>query len=186
MRLEPVDPLPTLFLRLAAWGSRRLLGGVMTPITVVYARFPKLLKANLRLLRLMESNPLDPALCAVVSTWVSNLNGCSFCEDLHKASAVRSGHADLDALREIASYESSPRFDEPTRAALAYAEEITLYKKVEDATFDRLRSHFAEEKVVVLTWFIAMTNYLNLIAVPLGIQSDGFLAKQQRVLPEAA
>lgn len=182
MRLAPVDPLPTLLLRLAAWGSRRMLGGVMTPITVVYARFPKLFPANLRLLRLMESNPLDPALCAVVSTWVSSLNGCSFCEDLHQANAVRAGHTGLDALRELASYESSDRFDDATRAALAFAEEVTLYKKVDDVTFDRLRAHFSEEKVVVLTWFVAMINYLNLLAVPLGIQSDGFLAKQQRAL----
>lgn len=186
MRLAPIDPLPSAFLRLAAWGSRRMFGGVMTPITVVYARFPRLLRRQLGLLRLMESNPLEPSLRAAVSAWVSSLNGCAFCSDLHQASAIRAEQLSLDALRALADYERSPYFDDATRAALAYAEEITLYKKVEDATFDRLRAHFDDEKVVVLTWFVAMTNYLNLIAIPLGIESDGFLAAQLRALPEAA
>lgn len=68
---------------------------------------------------------------------------------------------------------ASPHFDARERAALAYTEEATRSRKVSDATFEALRSHFDERQIVELTWLNAVGNYFNLIAVPLGLESDG-------------
>ena len=42
MRLEPFDRPPGLLQRIAWWMSRRQLGGVMSPLKVIYARAPHL------------------------------------------------------------------------------------------------------------------------------------------------
>ena len=42
-----------------------------------------------------------------------------------------------------------------------------------DETFEGLRKHFGEREIVDLTWLNAVGNYYNLMAVPLGIESDG-------------
>jgi len=177
MRLTPIEQPSTLLLRFAYWFSRRKLGKVMMPLKVVYSRMPQLLTAHRKLLMMMEDDRhLPDRLRDLVSTWVSTLNGCSFCADLHQAVALHEHALDPKLLRDLAQYETAPGFTEAERAALAYAEETTLYKQVEDATFERLQMHFGEPEIVYLTWFVAMTNYLNLMAKPLGIESDGFCA----------
>jgi alkylhydroperoxidase family enzyme len=47
---------------------------------------------------------------------------------------------------------------------------------VPDEVFAALRVHLSENEVVELTWLCAFTTYLNRLAVPLGIGSDGFCA----------
>ena len=42
MRLEPIEKPRGLLMRIAYWLSRRQLGGVMSPLKVIYARAPKL------------------------------------------------------------------------------------------------------------------------------------------------
>jgi hypothetical protein len=42
MRLAPIEKPPGLLLRIAYWLSRRQLGGVMSPLKVIYARAPSL------------------------------------------------------------------------------------------------------------------------------------------------
>lgn len=176
MRLEPVERPASLMLRLAFAMSRRQLGKVMSPLKVVYARLPALLLPHYQLTRLMEDDVLPPRLRALVTTWVSTLNGCSFCADLHQATALQQGQVDRATLRALGAFEEEPGFSAAERAALAYAEEVTLNRGAEDATFARLREHFTEEEIVYLTWLVAMTCYLNLLARPLGLESDGFCA----------
>jgi alkylhydroperoxidase family enzyme len=48
--------------------------------------------------------------------------------------------------------------------------------RVPDALFEALRAQLSEQKIVELTWLCAFTTYLNRLAVPLGVGSDGFCA----------
>jgi alkylhydroperoxidase family enzyme len=100
------------------------------------------------------------------------LNNCTFCADLHLAQAVQA-KLGRERFRDLPDFASSPHFSERERAALAYTEEITRQRKVSDATFARLRSHFSEKEIVELTWLNAVGNYFNLMAVPLELESDG-------------
>ena len=63
--------------------------------------------------------------------------------------------------------------------ALASAEEVTREKRVDDATFERLRKHFNEREIVEVTWVNALANYYNLINVPLELEADGLCAIAQ-------
>lgn len=173
MRLAPIERPSNLLVRIGYWVSKRQLGAVMSPMKVIYARAPRLLRTTIAFLRAERSLSLDPALKLLVVTQSSVLNGCTFCADLHLAQAVQA-KLGRERFRDLQEFASSPHFSERERAALAYTEEITRQRKVSDATFERLRAHFDEKEIVELTWLNAVGNYFNLMAVPLELESDGF------------
>lgn len=179
-RLAPIERPPTLLVRLLAWVFRYKLGKVMTPLKVVYNRMPRMVFPQLMMLNVVERGlALDPHLVALVQTRVSMTNGCSFCADLHEAYAARQGHA-RGQFSQLDRFADSNLFDARERAALQFCVEAAL-GHVADTTFASLRAHFDERAIVELTWLCAFTTYLNRLAVPLGIGSDGFCA----LLPEA-
>lgn len=172
-RLEPIERPRSLLLRIGYWLSRRQLGKVMSPLKVVYARSPRIARAGFGLVRAMESGlSLDPELRLLVLTQSSLLNGCGFCADLHAAQAIQA-RLGRDKWRDLTRFAQSPHYDERERAALAYTEQATRQRHVDDAVFETLRKHFDEQQIVELTWLNAVGNYFNLIAMPLGLESDG-------------
>ena len=69
---------------------------------------------------------------------------------------------------------SSDWFDARERAALAYADAITLSDRdVDDALFERVRAHFDEEALVELTAVIAWENASSKFNRALRIESQG-------------
>lgn len=172
MRLAPIERPDSLLVRLAYWFAKRQFGAVITPMKVIYARVPRLLRTTLAINRAAERLSLDPALNLLITTQTALLNGCTFCADLHLAQAVQA-KLGRERFRDLLDFAQSPHFSERERAALAYTEEVTRQRKVSDATFARLRSHFSEKEIVELTWLNAVGNYFNLMAVPLELESDG-------------
>jgi AhpD family alkylhydroperoxidase len=176
LRLAPIDRPKGLLLRLFDWLVRKRLGKVMMPSRVIYARFGTLLWRQLPLYALFESGlSLDVDLRHLIEVRVSTLNGCTFCADMHRANAQleRSAGEKLSALD---AFETHLTFSERERAALAFVSEIARNHCASDATFERLRCAFSEREIVEITWLQAFTTYLNRMAVPLGIGSDGFCA----------
>jgi alkylhydroperoxidase family enzyme len=187
-RLAPIETPHGLKLRFVYWGMRRWMGKVATPVKVVTARVPESM-AIMSSFNTFANKGLtvEPGLQILVGDWVSQINGCVFCEDLGRAMAMRKNlglEAKLDAL---ANYRTDPAFSPRERAALAYAEEATRTKRVSDATFATLRHEFSERQVVELTLITAVENFYNLTNLPLGIGSDGFCALEHvRTNPSAA
>jgi len=172
MRIEPIEKPNSLMMRFAYWMSRRQLGKVIAPMKILYARSPKIARAGYQIVRTMEGLSLDRELSLLVTTQSSLINGCTFCADLHQAQLVQE-KIGLDKFKDLARFAESPHFSESEKAALAYTEEVTRTRSCCDATFETLRKHFDETEVVELTWLNAIGNYFNLIAVPLGAESDG-------------
>jgi AhpD family alkylhydroperoxidase len=161
--------------------ARRRLGKVPTPFRVVYARAPKLAAPTYQISRVLEGGlSLEPELALLVMTHVSLLNGCGFCADLHLAQAVQA-RLGREKFAALADFRESGRFSERERAALAFAEEVTRSHAASDASFRELQKHFDERQIVELTWLNAIGNFFNLLAVPLGLESDGLeaLARQR-------
>lgn len=182
MRLEPIEKPRSLLVRFAFWLSRRQLGKVMTPLKVIYARMPKLLMAQRKLYNLMEDDTLEPELRALISTHISSLNSCGFCGDLHQAVAIQKEQVPEVLLLALPDFRTNSYFSTRQRAVLSFAEELTLEKDVSDGTFAAVQEHFDQTEIVFLNWYVAMINYLNLMARGLKIESDGFceLARQKR------
>ena len=180
MRLAAIEKPPTLVARIAYWLSERELGRVITPMKVVYARMPALLPLAYRLVQIERKRlSLEAPLRHLAKTWVAMLNGCSFCVDIAKASAVLE-HIPLEKFQSLPDWRTSPLYDDRERAALAYVEEATRNRHVSDTTFAALRKHFSEREIVELTWLNAVENFYNLMNVPLEIEEDGLCAIAQK------
>jgi AhpD family alkylhydroperoxidase len=173
-RLSPIEEPHGIRLRLAYWGMRKYMGKVMTPVKVVSARVPQSLAITSSFLKFSSRGvTLEKELQLLIADRVSQINGCAFCLDLSRAGASRFG-AKLEKLDAVADYRASPLFSRRERAALAYAEEITLNRRVSDETFDGLRQSFSERQIVEITLLTGIENFYNMINIPLGIGSDGF------------
>jgi AhpD family alkylhydroperoxidase len=118
VRLAAIERPPTFVARIAYWLSERQLGRVMTPMKVLYARMPALLPVAYRLAQIERKRLwLDAPLRHLVKTWVAMLNGCSFCVDIAKASAVLE-HISLEKFQSLPDWRTSPLYGDRERAAL--------------------------------------------------------------------
>jgi len=83
--------------------------------------------------------------------------------------------ADEDKIREVPTWRESHRFSELERAALEYAEAMTITgQRVSDELFGRIRALLDEAQIVELTAVVALENFRSKFNVPLGVESQGF------------
>ena len=170
MRLTTVKRPPTLLGKLMTLATRRMLGRAITPAEVVYNRVPRAWNLSWALIRLeMNGMKLDGALRLLVKVYVSQLNGCTFCEDIARAMAVRN-RLGTERFAALADPEGSA-LDEREKAALAFAREAAQLE-VSDATFERLRDSFGEREIAELTLCVAIEQFYNTMNVALDIPSD--------------
>jgi uncharacterized peroxidase-related enzyme len=114
----------------------------------------------------LESSSLDPLVRALVEIRVSQINGCVYCVDLHTEQARRLGETQ-QRLDTLPVWHESPYFDERERAALNWAESLTLVSQTRapDSDYDQLCEYFSEEEIVDLSIAIALMNAWNRISV---------------------
>jgi len=180
MRIRPVEKPRSLVVRIAYWVTRRQFGKVPEAFQVIYGNAPALAQCSHTLSRTMEKRlSLDEELVLLVTTQSSLINGCAFCADLHEAQAVQAKMG-MERFRDLPEFRTSPHFSQRERAALAFTEEVTRGRKCSDATFAALRSHFDERQIVELSWLNAVGNFFSLMAVGLGLESDGLAELARR------
>lgn len=64
-------------------------------------------------------------------------------------------------MHALLDFENGP-FDEKEKAALAYAQQLTIDAHgVDDALFDRLRQHYDEGEIVEISAMAGLFNYFN-------------------------
>ncbi len=170
-RLEPIENPSSLKLKIAYWYTQRLMGKVITPLKVHYARYPKALGLSQKIVQTEESIELDKKLQHLIKVYVATLNGCAFCVDIGKASAQKND-MDEHIFDDLLKFEDSHRFSPAEKTALHYVDETTRNKHVADETFERLQAHFDEQEIVQITLLNAIENFYNLMNAPLNIGSD--------------
>lgn len=170
-RFEPIEHPRNFMLKLAYWYSKKRMGKVITPMKVILARFPGTLKLARELIKVYEHVGLDKELALLIKTYVATLNGCAFCVDIAKADA-RDHKIETKKFDDLLHFDGSSAFNTSEKAALFYAEEVTLTKQTSDATFDRLRNYYSEREIIEITWLVASEHYYNLMNRPLNIGSD--------------
>ena len=83
--------------------------------------------------------------------------------------------ADEEKIRQVPTWRESRLFSDMERAALEYAERMTITgEKVTDELWGRLRAHFGEAQMVELTAAVALENFRSKFNVPLGVEAQGF------------
>ena len=92
-------------------------------------------------------------LCRV---YISRTVSCEFCGNQRSTKAAAAGLVEAQ-YDDLLNFESSERFDERQKTALAYAEAIAWRLDTDDAFWARLRRHFTEPELVELGCFVALT-----------------------------
>ena len=110
---------------------------------------------------------LPKTLVDLVYLRVSQINGCAYCIDSHAHDLLAAGFAVSKLMLVPAWHEAGAIFDDRERAALAWAESVTLIAKthVPDEAFTAVRTQFSEKEVADLTIAIGLINAYNRIAV---------------------
>jgi AhpD family alkylhydroperoxidase len=111
---------------------------------------------------------LPESIVNLVELRASQINGCSFCVDMHSRDAKKAGETDA-RLWAVAAWRESPEFSEAERAALALTEAMTRISDrpdpVPDEIFDRAAEHYAEPVLAALMIHIAAINVWNRLNV---------------------
>jgi len=114
----------------------------------------------------LEKGPLDNVIIELVFLRVSQINGCAYCLDMH-SKALRKMDVAQTRLDQLAGWQVSHAYSERERAALAWAESVTLVAVTgaPDSAFEPLKAQFSEVEISELTFAIAVMNAFNRLAV---------------------
>ena len=139
----------------------------MHPRIDFYRTSPQGLKAMFAFQTYVNGQGLDEPMLKLVKMRVSQINGCAYCLDMHSKDARAAGEAEqriylLSSWREAAAF-----YTERERAALAWAETLTLLHEthVPDDAYEAVRAHFSEEEVVNLSLAVVAINGWNRLQV---------------------
>lgn len=98
---------------------------------------------------------------------VSQINNCAYCLDIHTRDLLEKG-VKVEKLALVQAWnEVGNLFDERERAALAWAESVTLVAQtgVPDEAYQAARAVFEERELVDLTIAIGLMNMYNRMAI---------------------
>ncbi|WP_454056717.1 carboxymuconolactone decarboxylase family protein [Cupriavidus sp. Marseille-Q8015] len=110
---------------------------------------------------------LSPILVDLVYLRVSQINNCAYCLDMHTRDLIKKG-VSVEKLALVQAWrEGGDLFDLRERAALAWAESVTLVAQtgVPDSAYEVARALFDERELVDLTIAIALMNTYNRMAI---------------------
>jgi alkylhydroperoxidase family enzyme len=175
-RIQPLPPKKTnLLIRAMYRYAKRRFGEVPEPFAVT-AHHPRLLIANAVHETMLQSasRKLPASVRELAVYWTARSIGCSWCVDFGSMLQRLDG-LDIERLKDIDNYATSPRFTDDERAAIAYADAMTTDPhRVTDEQVADLRTRFGEAGVIELSYQIGVENMRARMNSALGITEQGF------------
>jgi AhpD family alkylhydroperoxidase len=109
---------------------------------------------------------LERGLLELIKLRASQINGCAYCVDMHTKDARVNGETE-QRLYAVVVWREAPFFTERERAALAWAEAVTLVSReqVPDNVFEIARKEFSDKELVDLTMAVIAINGWNRLAI---------------------
>ncbi len=175
-RIDPVTPkqaslLAKVFYRVA----KRRFGEVPEPFAVA-AHHPRLMLANVVHEGLLgsASKKLPKNILELAVFWTARTVGCSWCVDFGSMLQRLDG-LDVERLKHIDDYATSPSYTDDERAAIRYADAMTTDPHtVTDEQVADLQRRFGDAGVIELTYQIGVENMRARMYSALGITEQGF------------
>jgi AhpD family alkylhydroperoxidase len=123
---------------------------------------PALFKKLLDLGMATHESSLPRNILDLVNIRASQMNGCSFCLDMHVKEAKIHGEREL-RLYHIPIFRESPLFSAKEKAILEWTEEVTKPSAhgISDEIFNRVREQLSEKEMSDLTYAIGVINFFN-------------------------
>ena len=167
------------YMRLLFRSQRKKYGAPLEPVQL-WGRTPKVFFGFLWMQNALnrKKSPIDPILRALITIKVSQINDCSFCIDMNSFLLLQRGGSE-DKIEDLSQIQTSSRYTDSEKAALEYAEAITLSNsKVTDELFEKLKSHFNDDAIVELTALIAIQNLSSKFNAALDAAPSGFCQRR--------
>ena len=119
--------------------------------------------------RHLNKSSIDKQLFELLFFRVSQINGCAFCLDMHSKELLANGES-AQRLFVMDAWRETPFFSEKERAALEWAEALTVLNGslVADDVYEEAARHFAESELVDLTLAITTINTYNRFNIAFG------------------
>lgn len=138
----------------------------MKPRLQFYAQAPELMKSVVALNAAVDECGLEKSLLHLIKLRASQINGCSYCVDMHSREARHDGETE-QRLYLVAAWKESPLFNERERTTFAWTEAVTNIAKggVSEALYAKALQHFSGEELVKLTVAVGMINTWNRLCV---------------------
>lgn len=129
-------------------------------------QIPEVLQAMADVHTAMDALGFDRPLYHLVQLRASQINRCAYCVKMHTREAREDGESS-ERLDRVVVWEHVDDFNAREKAALAWTEALTVLDAGTDyaALRDRLRAHFSDKEIGVLTSIVAMINLWNRIQV---------------------
>jgi len=131
----------------------------------VAADAPSLYAPMLAITKAIRGSGLPTGLIHLIDLRVSQINGCTYCIDMHSKEALHDGQSD-ERIAAVAEWERSDLFLPDERAAFAWAEVLTRsqHDRIDEA-YRGLQCHFSADQIAKLTVAVAQINAWNRIGI---------------------
>jgi AhpD family alkylhydroperoxidase len=150
----------------------------MTPRIDYASVAPGAAHAMYALQQYTQGTGLEHSLLELVKLRSSQLNGCAYCLDMHSKDARAKGETE-QRIYVLSAWREAPFYTPRERAALAWAEAVTLIPDgVSDELYASTREQFNEKELVDLTMAIVTINGWNRLAIALGSDVGSYQPRQ--------
>jgi AhpD family alkylhydroperoxidase len=138
----------------------------MKPRLNFYGQAPELTKALVALNKAVDECGLEKSLLHLIKLRSSQINGCSFCVEMHSREARVDGETE-QRLYLVSAWKESPLFTDRERAAFAWVEAVTKIADagVPDELYEKTLQQFSAEELTKLTVATGMINIWNRLCV---------------------
>jgi AhpD family alkylhydroperoxidase len=109
---------------------------------------------------------IEPKLLELIKIRASQINGCSYCIDMHTKDARAHGETE-QRIYALNAWRETPFFTDKERAALAWTESVTLVSetRVPDDVYELMRKYYDEKELINITMAVVTINSWNRLAI---------------------
>ena len=138
---------------------------------------PEIVKAMMGLETYLRGCGLESSLLELVKLRASQINGCAYCIDMHTQDARARGESE-QRLYLLSAWREAPFYTERERAALEWAESVTLVADghVADEVYERVSKQLNGRELADLTLAVVAINGWNRLCISFRIPAGIYKA----------
>lgn len=137
-----------------------------------YIKLPGQLTMKLsEISQLLNKISLGRRMINLINIRASQINGCTFCNDMHVKEAKIEGEREL-RIYHLSTWIDSNLFTDKEKAVLEWTEAVTKISSTppREEQFERINTHLSQQEISDLTFAIAVINAWNRLATALSTE----------------